>query len=94
MSITERFRNKLFKMKKFNQEFISIDSGTTNNSSEENIKKKKIKIKKRMVSFNSVEIIDVESYKEYNKLDCSIELESLEPNRYWKECDNCRCILL
>ena len=91
MSVTERFRNQLFKNKRFYHDFYSIDSGTTNQTSEENFKKKKSK--DRIVSFNSVEIIEVESYKEYNKLDNPIELEEFE-RKYTKRCDECYCILI
>jgi hypothetical protein len=50
MSITERYRNRLFKMKNRSQEFYSFDSGTTNQT----IETKKSK-KNKIVSFNGVE---------------------------------------
>ena len=87
MSMTEKFRNKLFKKKIFIQDYYSYDSRTTNQNSEENITKKKNKI----VSFNSVEIIDVECYKEFNKLDSSIEVEAFEKENS-KKCEKCNCL--
>ena len=88
MSITQRFRNKLFIKKNIFPDFSSFNSRTTNLNTEENIKKKKNKI----VYFNSVEIIDVESYKEYNKLDTLTDLETSEKNNS-KKCEDCNCIL-
>ena len=87
MSVTVRFRNKLFKKKNEFLDYCSYDSRTTNQYSEDNNKKKKNKI----VAFTSVEIIDVESYKEYNKLDTSTELEMYEKNNS-RKCDDCHCI--
>ena len=87
MSVTVRFRNKLFKKKNEFLDCCSYDSRTTNQYSEDNNRKKKNKI----VSFTSVEIIDVESYKEYNKLDSPAELEMYEKNNS-RKCDNCNCI--
>ena len=87
MSVTLRFRNKLFKHKNEFLDCCSYDSRTTNQYSEDNNRKKKNKI----VSFISVEIIDVESYKEYNKLDFPAELEMYEINNS-RKCDNCNCI--
>ena len=86
MSVTLRFRNKLFKHKNEFLDCCSYDSRTTNQYSEDNNRKKKNKI----LSFISVEIIDVESYKEYNKLDSPAELEMYEINNS-RKCDNCNC---
>ena len=86
-TLTARFRNKLFKKKNEFLDCCSYDSRTTNQYSEDNNRKKKNKI----VSFTSVEIIDVESYKEYNKLDSPAELEMYEKNNS-RKCDNCNCI--
>ena len=72
MSITERYKNKLFKMK-HSQEFYSFDSRTTNQT----IETKKSK-KNKILSFNGVEIINVESYKEYNKLEYDLQFETIE----------------
>ena len=89
MSITERFRNKLFKMKNCSQEFYSFDSGTTNQTIEE---AKKSKINKK-VSFNGVDIINVESYKEFNKIEFYLQFESFE-NKLSGVCNECNCILV
>ena len=89
MSITQHFRNKLFKLKHNTEEFYSFESRTTNQTIEE--PKKPVKNKK--VSFNDVEIIDVESYKEYNKFELGLEFESIEKKNS-HECNDCQCILV
>ena len=91
MSLTERYRNKLFKMKQHSYEFYSFDSRTTNQTSEEIVRKKKNSNKK--VSFVGVEIIDVESYKQFNKLDNTLEFETVE-NQYLGKCEDCKCIII
>ena len=87
MSITERYKNKLFKMK-HSQEFYSFDSRTTNQT----IETKKSK-KNKIVSFNGVEIINVESYKEYNKIEYDLQFETIE-KKYSGDCNDCNCILI
>ena len=59
MSFGENYSKKL---NKTSIDSSSIDSKQTNLSNYENLKQNKIKT----VFFNSVEIIDVESYKKYN----------------------------
>ena len=86
MSITEKFRNKLFKKRNNYSEFYSLDSKSTNYTFDGF---NKIKSKKS-VSFNGVEIIDVESYKDYNKLDRT-KLETYEIH-LTKECKECYCL--
>ena len=88
MSITERYRNRLFKMKNRSQEFYSFDSRSTNQT----IESKKSK-KNKMVSFNGVEIINVESYKEYNKLEGDLQFETIEKKNSGN-CNECNCILI
>ncbi len=92
MSITERYRNKLFKMKQYSYDyFYSFDSRATNQTFEEIVKKKKNSNKK--VSFVGVEVIDVESYKQHNKLDNNLQFETVE-NKYFGDCNDCRCIII
>ena len=66
----------------------SIDSKQTNISNEENLKPNKIKT----VFFNSVEIIDVESYKKYNQ-EGILKLEAIEKSSI-HECKVCNCTII
>ena len=91
MSHTLIYRNKLFNMKQHSYEFYSYDSRTTNQTSEEIVKKKKNVNKK--VSFVGVEIIDVESYKQFNKLDNVLEFETVE-NQCFGNCEDCKCTII
>ena len=45
----------------------------------------------KTVTFNGVEIIDVESYKEYNQMNV-LQLESLEKNS--NICKECNCTII
>ena len=68
-------------------DYSSIDSRQTNTTTDE--KPKHIKMK--TVTFNGVEIIDVESYKEYNQM-TGLQLESLEKNS--NICKECNCTII
>ncbi len=68
-------------------DYSSIDSRQTNTTTDE--KPKLIKMK--TVTFNGVEIIDVESYKEYNQMNV-LQLESLEKNS--NICKECNCTII
>ena len=86
MSITEKFRNKLFKKKNYSYEYYSFDSRTTTNQTiEENTSKK---TKKKVTFDEYLEIIDIESFKEYNKIDNTLEYETIE-KKYTSECNEC-----
>ena len=88
MSFTGKLRTKLFKRRNNFTEFYSFDLKSTNWTYKEF---NKIKSKKS-VSFNGVQIIDVESYKEFNKLDET----QLEGNDFHisRECKDCNCIII
>ena len=88
MSFTENFKNKLFKKRNNYTKFYSFYSRTTNQTFEELTKRKKNKT----VSFSGVEIINVESYKEFNKLD-GIQIETIEFH-ITKDCKECDCIII
>ena len=86
MSVTEKFRNKLFKKKNYSYEYYSFDSRTTTNQTiEENTTKK---AKKKVTFDEYLEIIDIESFKEYNKIDNTLEYETIE-KKYTSECNEC-----
>ena len=87
MSFAENYSKQLNKTKITNIDSSSIDSKQTNISNDENLKQNKIKT----VFFNSVEIIDVESYKKYNQ-EGILKIETIEKNCI-SECKDCNCTI-
>ena len=87
MSLVKIYSKKLKKTKINNIDFSSFDSNQTNISKDENLKQNIIKT----VFFNSVEIIDVESYKKYNQ-EGILKLETIEKNSIL-ECKDCNCTI-
>ena len=87
MSFAENYSKKLNTTKINNIDSSSIDSKQTNISNDENLKQNKIKT----VFFNSVEIIDVESYKKYNQ-EGILKIETIEKNCVHK-CKDCNCTI-
>ena len=88
MSFIRKFQTNIRNKKTINGDFSSFISKQTSETSYERLKPNKIK----NVNFNGVEIIDVESYKSYNQLSGTVQLESLE-NNIIKDCKSCNCIL-
>ena len=81
---------KIIKENASNIVLIPLESKPTYESSNFS-EEKSIKNKKRKVTFNGVEIIDVESYKIYNQ-EGNLTLESLEKNglNECKVCNYCK----
>ena len=86
MSFIEKFSKDIKQRKTIASEHSSIDSRQTNITTDEKPKPNKNK----KVYFIGVEIIDVESYKEYNQMNI-LKLESFENNI--KVCKECNCTM-
>ena len=84
MSFIEETKDSL--KKSYSIDYFSFDSGATNASNSE---KSKI-IKSKSVFFNGVEIIDIESYKDYYSKIGILKLETIEKNCS-DDCKVCNC---
>lgn len=86
----DNLRKDIFgnEIKKGGKQKVSfIDNPILNNSENENL----VNLNKSE-NEKIVEVVNVESYKEYNKLDTLTDLETSEKNNS-KKCEDCNCIL-
>ena len=85
MSKAEKTIIKINKLKIKSNDFFSIETKQT--QEENSLDEEKLKVKKiKRVSFNGVQIIEVESYKKYNQ-EGQLIFESLDKNCL----DECNC---
>ncbi len=86
------FLESLRKIFKNNSQIISFSAKEGDNLNTLSTEGKYRNSTSKFVTFSDIEIIDVESYKEYNKLD-EIYLEDNEKSCSEKCGGNCKCIL-
>ena len=92
MSLIWKKKKRSKKQLIFNEELYSASTNDRNFdfNTISTIEKERI-TKSKTVNFGKIEIIDVESYKNYNKIHI-LTFESIE-NTCIKSCENCRCII-
>ena len=64
-----------------------------NNINDNNTQTKRKKSNKRVKFNDNIEIVNVESYKEYNKFEYGLQFETIE-KKYSGDCNECNCILI
>ena len=87
---TKKFKRLVLNYKEFLKTPLKEDKISDFNTS--STLEKVLTTKNKTVNFSGIEIIEVESYKEYNKIS-TLTLESIE-NKCIQACHECKCSII